>query len=46
MLRGTWVEFDNNVNLLNKAFEHNLKCIVEDDIEFIPGSIKAILEKN
>ena len=51
MLRGTWVEFDNNiktpyVNLLNKAFEHNLKHIIEDDMEFIPDSIKITLEKN
>ena len=50
MLRGTWVEFDNNIkisciNLLNKAFEHNLKYIIEDDMEFIPDSIKITLEK-
>ena len=46
-----WVEFDNNIKisyikLLNKAFENNLKYIIEDDMEFIPDSIKIILEKN
>ena len=45
-----WVEFDNNVktsrvNSLNKAFECDLKCIVEDDMDFVPDSIKAVLEK-
>ena len=51
MRRGTWVELDNNVktsyvNLLNKAFEYNLKHIIEDDFEFMSDSIKIILEKN
>ena len=50
MLRGTWVEFDNNVktscvNLPNKSFEHNLKCVVEDETEFVADSIKTMLEK-
>ena len=45
-----WVEFDNNiktsyVNLLNKAFEYNLKHVIEDDFECMSDSIKIILEK-
>ena len=46
-----WVEFDNDVktsyvNLLNKAFECDLKHVIEDDFEFMSDSIKIILEKN
>ena len=51
MIRGTWVKFDNNVkisheNSLNKSFKHDLKCIIEDDLENVSNSIKTTPEKN
>ena len=44
------MNFDDNIktsylNLLNKAFEYNLKHIIENDIENISDSIKTLLEK-
>ena len=51
MLRETWVKIDesvktSSVNLLNKAFEYNLKHIIEENIENSTNSIKVTLEKN
>ena len=51
MLHEMWMKFDSNVKIsratfLSKAFEHDLKYIVQDNLENVSNSIKMTLEKN
>ena len=49
-LRDMWVEFDGNIEhscikLSNKAYDYNLKHIIEEKFERIQNSIKKTLEE-